>query len=168
VRIRPEQPRDLAAIRALVYQAFLDDPHREPGTPPIEHEIVDRLRARGALALSLVAEVDGEVIGHIAFSPVRVDGADVGWFGLGPVAVHPDRQGQGAGRALIEEGLARLRARGGGGVVLVGEPALYGRFGFRADARLTYEGVPPQYFLVLPLGDLVPRGAVSYDDAFSG
>ena len=165
--IRDEQPGDEAEVRRVVYAAFHNHPQHAPGAEPTEPAIVDRLRATGAMTLSLVAVAEGEVIGHIAFSRVLVDDEDVRWFGLGPVAVRPDRQRKGIGAALIREGLARLRARGGAGVVLVGEPEYYGRFGFRAEPRLTLTGLPPEYFLCLPFTDTVPKGVVTYDAAFA-
>jgi putative acetyltransferase len=115
------------------------------GTEPF---IVLALRRAGALTISLVAELDSRVVGHVAFSPVAIsDGAGVsppGWFGLGPVSVLPELQGRGIGTALIEEGLRRLRTLGAAGCLLEGDPAYYGRFGFRHHAGLMYEGAPPE------------------------
>jgi putative acetyltransferase len=167
VTIRPELPTDLAAVRAVVHAAFQNHPQHQLGSEPVEPAIVDRLRATGALTVSLVAEEAGDVIGHIALSRVLVNGADEGWYGLGPLAVRPDRQRQGIGGALLGEGVARLRVLGAGGVVLVGEPEYYTRFGFRADSRLSLAGLPPEYFLCLPLAASVPIGVVTYDPAFS-
>jgi putative acetyltransferase len=166
--IRDERPEDVAAIREIERAAFVGHPHHAAGTDPVEPRIVDGLRDAGALLLSLVAESNGEIIGHIAFSPVLVGEQSCGWYGLGPVAVHPGHQRRGIGSALVSEGLARLRARAAGGVVLVGEPAYYGRFGFQNDPRLTFAGLPPEYFLCLPFADTVPTGAVTYHAAFFG
>lgn len=162
--IRDENPRDCEAIKALVAAAFVDHPHSNQG----EARLVGALRDAGALTLSLVAEEAGQVVGHIAFSPVSIDGVEPGWYGLGPVAVRRDRQGQGIGRQLIETGLARLAALGAAGCVLVGEPDFYGRFGFRADPRLTYAGVPPEYFMVRALSApaVTPAGEVKFHPAF--
>jgi putative acetyltransferase len=166
--IRNELPRDHEAIQTLVAAAFLNHPHSSQG----EARLVGALREAGALTLSLVAENAGEVVGHIAFSPVTIDGVEQGWYGLGPVAVEPGRQGQGIGRALIEAGLARLAALGAAGCVLVGEPDFYGRFGFRAEPRLAYPGVPAEYFMarVFPAPDdpaaALPTGVVKYHPAF--
>ncbi|MGX5736460.1 GNAT family N-acetyltransferase [Bosea thiooxidans] len=166
--IRAEQPGDIDAIRALTTEAFATAPHRS-GT---EAAIVDGLRAAGALTLSLVAVAgdgtDAALLGHVAFSPVTIDGADRGWFGLGPVSVRPGRQRGGIGSALIREGLRRLRASGAGGCVLLGDPAYYGRFGFAADPALVLEGVPPEYFMRLAFGGDVPAGTVRYHAAFDG
>lgn len=164
--IRMEQAGDAAAISDLVYAAFLNHPHHPPGSLPTEHRIVDGLRNGGALTLSLVAVTDDGIAGHIAFSPVRIDGQNCDWYGLGPVAVRPDRQHRGIGGALVRDGLARLREMGAAGVVLLGEPAYYGRFGFVADARLVLPDVPADYVLIHPFTAAVPQGIVSYDPAF--
>lgn len=160
--IRPETPEDAAAIGAITTDAFAGAAHAS-GT---EAAIVDALRVAGALTLSLVAEEDGAVVGHVAFSPVRVDGRDVAWFALGPVAVRPDRQGRGIGAALVREGIARMREAGARGIVLVGEPAYYGRFGFSASTGLAMPGVPPDYVLVLPLEGPAPVGSLRHHAAF--
>ncbi len=122
--IRPEQPDDRAAIYAVHAAAF---------ATPAEARIVDALRAAGRLAVSLVAETDGRIVGHIAFSPVTVAGAADG-LGLGPVAVLPAFQRRGIGSTLISEGLAECARIGVGFVVVLGEPAYYGRFGFMPAA----------------------------------
>src|SRR5690606_18603384 len=114
------------AIHTLVAAAFDGHPHSDGSEPAI----VDRLRADGDLTISLVAEDGGEIVGHIAFSPVTISDGNEGWFGLGPVAVAPQRQREGIGAALIEHGLALLRERGSAGCVVLGDPAYYGRFGF--------------------------------------
>jgi putative acetyltransferase len=160
--IREEDARDAAAIRALIDAAFRTAPHRS-GT---EAAIVDTLRLAGALALSLVAEEGGTLLGQAAFSPVTVAGRDLGWIGLGPVSVLPERQGQGIGGALIGDGLDRLRRRGAAGCVVLGEPAYYRRFGFRADPALRYPAAPARYFLALPFGGPPPGGEVAYHAAF--
>ncbi|WP_038364489.1 N-acetyltransferase [Bosea sp. UNC402CLCol] len=162
--IRPEQPADAAAIRALTTEAFAAAPHSS-GT---EAAIIDGLRAAGALTLSLVAVEDDEIVGHVAFSPVTIDGTERGWFGLGPVSVRPGRQRSGVGSELIREGLQRLREIGAGGCVLLGDPGYYGRFGFAADPALVLEGVPPEYFMRLAFGAGVPAGTVRYHAAFDG
>lgn len=163
MQIRPETAADAAAIAALTTAAFAGAPHAS-GT---EAAIIAALRKAGALHLSLVATEAGRVIGHVAFSPVRIDGRACGWFGLGPIAVAPDRQGQGLGGALIREGLARLHAEGAKGCVLLGDPGYYTRFGFVADPGLTLPGVPAPYFLRLVLAGPAPVGRVAYHPGFS-
>lgn len=162
MEIRPEQPDDLTAIRSLITAAFEHAEHSS-GT---EAAIVDALRAAGALTVSLVAVEDDDTMGHVAFSPVTIAGDADRWYGLGPVAVRPDRQGMGIGQDLIRAGLAALRRMGAKGCVVLGEPAYYGRFGFEADAALTLEGVPPDYFMSLAFEAPVPTGSVRYHPAF--
>ena len=162
MEIRPERPGDEAAIAEVIEAAFALAKHRD-GT---EAQIVERLREGGALTLSLVAVDGGTIVGHVAYSPVTIDGADLNWFGLGPVAVQPDQQGKGLGSSLIREGLDRLTEIGAAGCVLVGEPEYYGRFGFRADDRLVYPGLPPEYFQALSLSGDLPAGTVAYHPAF--
>ncbi len=164
LQIRAEEPSDVESIGPLITRAFASAPHSD-GT---EATIVQRLRRAGALTLSLVAFQWETVVGHVAFSPVTVDGQGLEWYGLGPVAVEPTLQRGGIGRALIEEGLARLRQMGAQGCVVLGEPEYYGRFGFAATPLLTLDGVPAEYFQALPFADETPRGTVEYQPAFSG
>ena len=169
MHVRRERESDIDAVREVVHAAFLNHPMHAPGAPPHEPALVEALRAAGALTLSLVAEDDdGRMVGHIAFSPVTVDGRDVGWHGAGPVAAHPSCQGRGIGSALVNQGLGELRGLGAGGVALVGDPNYYRRFGFYPDPALTLEGVPTKYFLVLPLGEKRVSGAVCFHPAFAG
>ncbi len=162
--MRPERPEDADTIREVTRAAFEQAPHSS-GT---EAAIVDGLRAAGALVVSLVAVENEEVVGHVAFSPVTIDGAATGWFGLGPVSVRPDRQGAGIGQALIRQGLDRLRLMGAQGCVVLGEPDYYRRFGFENDAALRYPPAPPEYFLRLAFGTARPAGDVAYHVAFDG
>ncbi len=161
--IRPEAANDYQSIRDLLIAAFADHPYSHQ----TEHLIVEALRASGAMTIGLVAEVDGNVVGHIAFSPVEINGMDRKWYALGPIAVLPDFQRRGIGKGLVEEGLKAIRPLGAKGCVLVGEPAFYERFGFRHNPALTMEGVPPQYLLCLPMDKQVPQGRVSHHPAFS-
>jgi putative acetyltransferase len=162
MEIRSERTGDESAIASLIERAFALAEHSD-GT---EAEIVGRLRKAGALTVSLAAVEGKEIIGHAAFSPVTIDGRDIRWFGLGPVAVAPQRQRVGVGAKLIEEGLVQLRQMGANGCVVLGEPAYYGRFGFRAEPRLAYPGPPPEYFQALPFGEAMPGGTVAYHPAF--
>ena len=164
MRIRPEAPGDEAAIGALTAAAFTGHPYSD-GSEPL---IIERLRRLGKLTLSLVAEDDGQIVGHVAFSPVTLSGGEGGWYGLGPISVAPGRQRSGIGSALMREGLGELEAQGAAGCALVGDPAYYNRFGFIARSELTTTGVPPEYFLVLPLHGEVPSGMVTFHPAFFG
>jgi len=162
MHIRKEQPEDIAAIRRLTDEAFRAVPYSNQK----EAAIIDVLRSASALTLSLVAEEEGSLLGHVAFSLVLIDGTDCNWYGLGPLSVQPDRQGEGIGSALIREGLLRLRETGAKGCVLLGDPDYYRRFGFKADERLRLEGVPAQYFQCLIIEGEMPRGRVTYNAAF--
>lgn len=160
--IRPERPEDIVAIRAVVGAAFAGAEHSS-GT---EAAIVDGLRAASALTVSLVAILGDELVGHVAFSPVAIADEARDWFGLGPVAVQPDRQRRGIGDALIRDGLRRLREAGAHGCVVLGEPAYYRRFGFVSDPMLRFPGPPPGYFQRLVLQGESPSGIVRYHPAF--
>ena len=161
--IRNEAESDIEAIAEVTKMAFATCPYGNH----TEQFIIDALRAAGALTVSLVAEIGRNVVGHVAFSPVTISDGSPDWYGLGPVSVLPKHQRQGIGTALINEGLSLLKARGGKGCMLVGEPAYYQRFGFRNLPALTLEGVPQQYFLALPFEDQTPTGVVVFHIAFS-
>lgn len=164
IEIRDERPGDVAAIGALTAAAFEGMPYSR-GTEPA---IVAALRADGALSLSLVAEEAGEILGHMAFSPVTIPGAGWGWFGIGPVSVRPDCQRAGIGTALIETGLLRLRDAGATGCVLVGDIAYYGRFGFTRREGLTYSDVPEHFVLGLAFdGGGAPVGEIAFHPGFA-
>lgn len=160
MHIRPETPADIDAIRALTAAAFAGMPHAS-GT---EAAIIDALRAAGALVRSLVAEEDGAPVGHVAFSPVTIEGADRRWLGLGPVSVLPGRQGAGIGSALVRTGLAQVADAAG--CVLLGAPGYYRRFGFIADPALRYPSAPAEYFLSRVLAGPPASGTVAFHPAF--
>ncbi|WP_078668575.1 GNAT family N-acetyltransferase [Chitinophaga eiseniae] len=160
--IRKERQSDIPQIHAVTKEAFLVAEHAS-GT---EQLIIRALRNSGRLTLSLVAEERGMIIGHVAISPVAISSGEEGWYGLGPVSVMPDRQGAGVGSALIRASLDELRQLSAKGCVVLGEPAYYGRFGFKADARLLYPEAPPEYFQVQAFEGTVPTGAVQYDASF--
>ncbi|PDT75888.1 N-acetyltransferase [Bradyrhizobium sp. C9] len=163
MQIRDERDEDAAAISRITTAAFAGAPYSS-GT---EARIVEALRQAGALTLSLVATSDdGEIVGHVAFSPVEIDRTPSRWYGLGPVSVSPDLQRQGIGGALIREGLARLAALNADGCVLLGDPAYYSRFGYVSDPALTYGGEPSPHFQRLVLTGEPPKGDVNYHPAF--
>lgn len=161
--IRQESPTDSAAIHAVTTAAFLSAPH----TAHTEQFVVDALRKAGALTISLVAEQAGEIAAHVAVSPVSLSDGSTGWFGLGPISVKPELQGKGIGSLLMQAALRLLRERGAAGCVLVGDPSYYSRFGFKPEPSLTLPDVPPQYFQALPFGPSLPRGVVTFHEAFS-
>lgn len=167
IQLRHETTNDIAAIEAVTIAAFANAPH----TSHTEQFIVRALRDAGELALSLVAEEHGQVIGHVALSPVTITNDHghkaKGWYGLGPISVLPQRQGHGIGSRLMKQALSELRAMQAAGCVLLGEPAYYGRFGFQAHAGLQLPGVPPGYFMALAFHGPVPEGIAQYSDAFN-
>jgi putative acetyltransferase len=160
--LRKERPGDEPAIRRVTATAFAGHPYSDGSEPAI----VDALRGSGDLALSLVAEADGAIVGHVAFSPASLSGGEPGWLTLGPISVLPEWQGRGIGRALIEAGIRHCRESGAKGLVVLGDPALYARFGFVRRARLRIDGPLSEYFQVLPLGDDAPAGTVEFAPAF--
>ncbi|TCT39333.1 GNAT family N-acetyltransferase [Martelella mediterranea] len=164
MRIRRETPADIAAVDRLIGRAFDGHPHSDGSEPAI----VRRLRKAEALELALVAEEDGEILGHIAFSPVGFEDGSDGWFGLGPLSVEPSHQRQGIGSSLMLGGLELMRDDNAAGVVLVGDPKFYTRFGFQSDTDLSMEGVPPENLLALPFDGDIPKGQVAFHRAFFG
>lgn len=168
-RIRDEGPGDAEAIAAAISAAFAP----EAALPAPEAGLVDDLRAAGALGLSLVAEApDGTLVGHVAFSPVTVEGRGADrLLGLAPLAVVPAWQGRGLGSALVSAGLEAARARGCELVVVLGEPAYYRRFGFRPAGAfgIAWEHpAPPDAFMAVALaGDGSGlQGVLRYHAAF--
>jgi len=131
-----------------------------------EQFVIKALRAANALTVSLVAEVDGRVVGHIAFSPVNISDGTPNWYGLGPFSVLPACQRQGIGTALIREGLSRLKELGARGCCLVGHPQYYLKFGFENMPGFVHEGVPPEVFLALSFDGSTPQGTVIFHEGF--
>ncbi|HEY0341370.1 MAG TPA: N-acetyltransferase [Steroidobacteraceae bacterium] len=121
---------------------------------------------RPTLAISLVVEFEGRVVGHVAVSPVSISDGAPGWFGLGPISVAPEYQRQGVGSRLMRQALRVLRERGAAGCVLLGEPEYYSRFGFRPDPNLVLRNVPAEYFLAISFDSSEPHGVVSYHESF--
>ncbi|WP_199798581.1 GNAT family N-acetyltransferase [Erythrobacter aureus] len=162
IAIRPEEPRDHAAIGVVTQAAFADAPHSDGS----EVRIIERLRADGDLALSLVAEDCDRIVGHVAISPVEISDGSVGWYGLGPIAVLPSLQRQKIGSRLMQRAIADMRMQGARGLVLLGDPVYYARFGFEHDPALRYPGPPPEYFQRLVVAGDAPSGDVRYARAF--
>jgi putative acetyltransferase len=162
ITIRKETDADVRAITEVTEAAF----QTMEISDHTEQFIVTALRKAGALTVSLVAELDGKVVGHIAFSPVTMSDGTADWYGMGPVSVLPQVQRQGIGKALVQEGLARLKGLKARGCCLVGHPEYYRKFGFQNTPELGLEGVPPEVFFALSFDGYVPRGTVSFHDAF--
>jgi putative acetyltransferase len=153
ITVRIERPEDYPIVRKINTIAF---------ERPNEADLVDALRRRGAALLSLVGEKDGRVVGHILFSPVAIRSGQQEFpaVGLAPMAVLPNYQGHGIGKALVQTGLEQLKQAGHGLVVVLGHKNYYPRFGFRPARPLGIEyqtGIPDEYFLV---AELLP-GALS-------
>jgi putative acetyltransferase len=161
--IRNEKKSDIEAISEITIAAFRNCPYGDH----TEQFIINALRTANALAVSLVAEIKGKVVGHIAFSPVTISGHSCDWYGLGPISVLPEHQKQGIGKSLVHEGLRLLKASGAKGCLLVGDPKYYERFGFRNIPDLILEGVPQENFLALPFGNDKTHGIVKFHDGFS-
>ena len=161
--IRHETPADIPAVRAVNEAAF------ETGA---EAALVDALRENGNFTLSLVADIEGEVVGHILFTDIEMKpgGADARMLGLGPMAVRPDRQGRGIGGALVRRGLEDCRELGYRGVVVLGHPAFYPCFGFTPASQhgitCIYDA-PDEAFMALALGGgKLPKGRALYRPEF--
>ena len=167
ITIRPEQPRDIAAVRAINQAAFDE---------PAEANIVDLLRNACPDAVSLVAVEDDRVLGHIFFSPASVRGEHgvTQGMGLAPMVVLPERQRQGIGSMLVEAGIDVMRKRHCPFIIVLGHPEYYPRFGFVPASRYglscQWDGVPDEAFLVLILDESAMAGVsgtARYRDEFN-
>ena len=158
--IRKETVADIEAITEVTIAAF----KTLPISNQTEQFIIKALRSANSLTISLVAEIDERVVGHIAFSPVTISDGTKDWYGLGPISVLPEYQKQGIGKSLIYEGLSSLKELGGQGCALVGDPNYYKLFGFKNFPELVHEGVPPEVFLALPFNENVPQGTVVFHE----
>jgi putative acetyltransferase len=162
VVIRDEADADVSAIIEVIVAAF----ETLAISSQTEQFIVTALRAAKALSVSLVAEVDGRIVGHIAISPVTISDGTRDWFGLGPVSVLPEYQRRGIGKALIRAGLLRLNGIGARGCCLVGHPDYYKKFGFKNVPGLVHEGVPENVFFALSFDGNTPQGVVTFHEGF--
>ncbi|MFD2645033.1 GNAT family N-acetyltransferase [Pseudomonas japonica] len=162
IKIRNEHVEDIDTITRLTTAAFEHEEH----SSHTEQFIVNALRRSEQLSISLVAVENDRIIGHVAISPVRVSSGASGWFGLGPISVWPDRQGQGIGSALMKAALAELQRLGGIGCVVLGDPGYYGRFGFKAHPGLELPGIPHEYFQAQAFAGELATGIVQYHEAF--
>lgn len=162
--IRPEATGDYAAIYDLTKRAFAPMPFAAGD----EQDLINQLRDAGVLFISLVAEMDGRIVGHVAFSPAFAADGSQGWYALGPVSAEPELKHQGIGSAVITAGLNMLRERDAAGCVLVGNPAYYSRFGFLPFPDLTPAGEPAEYFQILPLRIARPTAVVEFHPLFHG
>ncbi len=160
--IRAATPADRKAIRAVEEHAF-----GQPG----EAGLVDALVAAGDAVLELVAEEEGAVVGHVLFSRLHVEqgGRSHPAVALAPLAVEPDFHGSGIGGALVTEAHRRLKQKGETLSVVLGDPAYYGRFGYRRDAAKDYASeYQCDALQALAWGDAPMTGQLVYAPAFSG
>lgn len=162
--LRPETPSDIGAIHDLTRRAFAPMPYAGGD----EQDVIDRLRARGALSLSLVAEDQGRIVGQVTLSPAAHDSGAQGWMALGPISVDPARQKSGLGAALIAAAQAWMRERGAPGCILTGNPRYYSRFGWAVSPRHAPDNEPAEFFMVLALGAEPPPGRFRFHAAFYG
>ena len=163
MKIRSEAFEDINTIYQLTSAAFAGKAYSD-GTEP---DIVNGLRNSAALKLSLVAEADGIIVGHVALSPVTIEGPS-NWYGLGPISVAPAHQKQGIGTALMTAVLKELKDSGAHGCALVGDPNYYSRFGFVSSGAPTYSDTPVAYVQHLLLAGDAPQGEVVFHPAFGG
>ena len=161
--IRNETESDIEAISEITKVAF----ENLPISNHTEQFIINALRNAKALTISLVAEAEKKVVGHIAFSPVTISDGSLDWYGLGPISVLPELQKQGIGKSLMHKGLSLLKTLGAKGCILVGDPGYYERFGFRSLPDLIIDGVPPQYLLALPFEENKIHGTVAFHEGFA-
>lgn len=161
--IRVEKESDIKAIFDITKDAF----ENHVVSQQTEQFIINALRSDSALSISLVAEIDEKVVGHIAFSLATISDGSCDWYLLGPVSVQPKLQRQGIGHALVREGLSRLKLLGAQGCVLVGPPEYYHRFGFENIPHLGMAGVPSQYVLALSFSEKMASGSITHHHAFS-
>ena len=160
--IRNEIDADVDAITEVTVAAF----RTLEISSHTEQFIVEALRANNALTVSLIAEVDGHVVGHVAFSPVTISDGTQNWYGLGPVSVLPEHQRKGIGKSLILEGISRLKGLNAKGCCLVGHPDYYRKLGFKNVSGLVHEGVPQEVFLAMSFDGQIPQGTVNFHDGF--
>ena len=160
--IRNEIDADVDAITEVTVEAFktLEISNHT------EQFIIEALRADNALTVSLIAEVDGRVVGHVAFSPVTISDGTENWYGLGPVSVLPEHQREGIGKSLILEGISRLKGLNAKGCCLVGHPNYYRKLGFKNVSGLVHEGVPQEVFLAMSFDGQIPQGTANFHDGF--
>ena len=160
--IRYARPADHAAIAEVVEAAF---------GQPDEARLVERLRGDGDVLFELVAEDEGEVTGHILFSRLFADRTEL-FAALAPLAVRPGLQRAGVGKALVRAALEQAREFGAHGVLVLGHPAYYPKFGFAAETaaqvKCPFTGNPAFMAVALEDGAFDAPLSVAYPDAFAG
>lgn len=163
VIVRPERPEDHGAIHDVTLRAFAPMAYADGD----EQELIARFRDAGQLALSLVAEREGTVVGQVTLTPALAADGIGSWYALGPVAVEPALKHQGIGSALILSAIDWLKAQHAAGCILVGNPAYYSRFGFRPFPELAPPDQPAQFYQILPLAIANPTSVIAFHPLFS-
>ena len=161
ILIREEARDDIAWIYALTAEAFAPMPFAAGD----EQDLIDALRANAALQLSLVAEVDGQIIGHAALSRASHESGEADWFALGPISVAPAWQGRGIGGELIDRVKIWLEEQNARGCILTGAPEYYLRHGFLPAPQNAPLREPSEYFMVWPRGE-TPAGRFEFHPLF--
>jgi putative acetyltransferase len=164
IRIRPETTSDREAIYEVTRRAFRGMPFTDGDEP----DLIDNLREAGLLVLSLVAEDGDTVVGQITFSPATISSGTGPWYALGPVSVEPERQGEGIGSRLVNEGLNAISARNALGCILTGNPLYYRRFGFELRPKNCPLKEQKEHFMVRLLADVEPEGSFVFHSLFYG
>ena len=161
--LRNEQAVDIEAIFNLTKRAFKNAEHTDHN----EQFIVNALRDAQQLTISLVAELDQHIIGHVAVSPVEISSGAKNWYGLGPISVAPEYQRQGVGSTLVQYALEQLKQFSAAGCVVLGDPNYYSKFGFKVVSGLILADVPIEYFQAISFDGTFPQGEVQYSQAFA-
>ncbi len=163
IKIRPENNQDIDDIFQLTQAAF----ENIPLSSKTEQFIINELRVRGELSISLVATTDKEVIGHLAVTPVTLSTGEKNWYEIGPISVHPAYQKRGIGSKLINAALQQLRAEEAQGCVVLGDPSFYQKFGFKSYPNFYLPDVPIGYFQAISFTSIIPTASVKYSPAFT-
>jgi putative acetyltransferase len=162
ITIRFEKESDQKSIWEVTRKAFLGKPYADGD----EQDLIDSLRDSGALSKSIVALDGADLIGQITFSPAAISSGLGSWYALGPVAVLPERQGEGIGGKLIEVGVSELEAMGAWGCILTGDPEYYSRHGFRFAVENCPNNEPKENFMIRTFGERAPLGIFSFHPLF--
>lgn len=162
--IRPERAGEEQEIYNLTKRAFAPMPFGDED----DAGLTDALRESGDLFLSLIAEENSRIIGHLALSPVAITGTAARWMGLGPISVEPERQRQGIGSTLVQSAMTYCRTNEISGIALIGNPAVYGPMGFQSNHAFTYRDLSNQLVQYLTLSGSDPVGELTFAPALEG
>ena len=161
--IRAESERDHVVVGNIIRAAFEGKPYAAGD----EAELVEALRAVGDLSVSLVAELNGVVVGQIALSPAQPSDGSSHWYALGPVAVLPSHQGARIGSQLVLASLQVITELGANGCILEGDPAYYVRFGFELSPSNAPAPESSRFFMAKVLRGQLPNGPIAFHPAFN-